>query len=434
MVFLLIVFGSIIYGSMIIDIFVDDDMECWDDNSPNWECTSPNNDHNLDECIMETHFSECNSPPCCRILANALVKSHAIDTFNISSVGISFYYHQTGGLCNLLYSTNEWNNYDTISLPAMDEELHYYNTGLNISINDTYENVQFGLYSQDGTCTWDDIRLYGVLKTGNPTVSPIIYPTNYPTFNPSNSPSLTPSITPTIEPTKTPSMFPTNIPSIFPTKTPSVFPTSFPSINPSEISTNSPTILPSDAPTNIPSTSPTYPITSYPSTNPSLSPTYSPIINTNIQSSAANDAIILFLLYVIAGMFVMFCSAILVFVYLKRKEKSKRNKERLQRIHASTVVTIVCNKERKSLSNKAPSTPSSRDIALPELKTERNVGEQYNSVLNSIATNAMNEGIIPPHLKTKSEPIKQELIKSRVMKGMSAGNIIIRNDFDNEYD
>ncbi len=87
--------------------------------------------------------------------------------------------------------------------------------------------------------TFNQILVFGDLKTPSPTASPTISPTASPTVSPTNSPTASPTISPTFSPTKSPTPSPTVSPTSSPTSSPTVSPTLSPSFSP----TSSPTQL-----------------------------------------------------------------------------------------------------------------------------------------------------------------------------------------------
>eukprot|EP01084_Bolivina_argentea_P152095 265363_1 len=104
-----------------------------------------------------------------------------------------------------------------------------------------------GEQDNDGNdrCYFDNVYLYGIPITNNPTVIPTLTPTLIPTT--------TPTVTPTNNPipTTTPTVTPTNNPSKYPSKVPSNSPTTYiPTITPTNIPTIAPiTLTPTQFPT-----------------------------------------------------------------------------------------------------------------------------------------------------------------------------------------
>eukprot|EP01084_Bolivina_argentea_P173396 300322_1 len=130
----------------------------------------------------------------------------------------------------------------------------YFNNTRNLTApTDPTLWIGFGIHGNSGgdKCYFENLYLWGILKTASPTLSPTTFPTLSPTVSsqfPTHSPT---TISPTLSPTTFPTLSPTTIspttavptspfPSQFPTRFPTHFPTQFPTLVPAAQPTKSP--------------------------------------------------------------------------------------------------------------------------------------------------------------------------------------------------
>eukprot|EP01083_Nonionella_stella_P123855 373488_1 len=202
--------------------------------------------------------------------------------------------NEDGEWCYLQYRTSS-TSWKTENLLTEHSSSHNTKRDMEITPNSAYNNqptfeLRLG-HSGDtagDNCYYDNLRVYGIPSTDDPTSSastnpsgspskrPTTNPTKRPSINPTSSPSTNPSDSPSKRPTTRPTNNPTTRPTVNPTPKPTDKPTPLPTKRPNQDPTVSPTPKPTYNPTKRPSPNPTGRPTNDPSNVPSTDPSVSP--------------------------------------------------------------------------------------------------------------------------------------------------------------
>eukprot|EP01083_Nonionella_stella_P123113 370762_1 len=199
----------------------------------------------------------------------------------------------TDDWCIVQYRTETitWQNVNVVQ--GQDE----YALDFAITIPDTssYNNqesfeVKVGIDANTGgdNCYYDNLRMFGIPYTANPSANPSATPSKRPSFNPSQFPSES-----TFQPSRIPSAHPSADPSTHPSRNPSKYPTVQPTtltITPTENPTRIPSVHPSIYPSATPSATPSQFPSKYPSVQPSraLNPTLSLILSVDPTETSSD--------------------------------------------------------------------------------------------------------------------------------------------------
>eukprot|EP01084_Bolivina_argentea_P215840 366532_1 len=172
-----------------------------------------------------------NSGPCFLLEGAALI-SRIIPTTGYHTIRIIIdaveYGLDDSEWCYLQYETNAPNsNINTNIVTKAGWKEHDF--AINVLDTPKYNNkpsfkVKIGNSgtAHNDDCNFDNLRIYAIPYTFNPTSNPTNNPTNNPTYDPTTDPTLDPTIYPTYHPTTNPTYNPTNAPSIAPTIAPSI--------------------------------------------------------------------------------------------------------------------------------------------------------------------------------------------------------------------
>eukprot|EP01083_Nonionella_stella_P316761 1150257_1 len=221
--------------------FVQSSDSNWTENNGSFNATV----HTFNPVTWLTANADCplTNDSCVQLKRDAFI-SRTIPTTGYHSIRLQIDVHAVGveivkgDWCIVQYRTETitWQNVNVVQ-GQNPKALDY-----NITIPDTssYNNqdsfqVKVGIDGNAGpdNCYFDNLRMFGIPYTQNPSATP----SKEPSFNPSATPSKEPSFNPPPSSTAPPtSRIPSALPSIYPTvtisATPSQFPSRYPSVQP----------------------------------------------------------------------------------------------------------------------------------------------------------------------------------------------------------
>eukprot|EP01084_Bolivina_argentea_P125678 222635_1 len=214
--------------------------------------------------IVDSTSSNCPNPPCWQMegqsIANLTISTIGYHTLHII-IDVTETGLHNGEYCYFSYKSPSSTTWQNTRIIGKNGDINL-NVLILLPDNIDYNNQQ-SLYlrisnagnSNVDKCFYDNLEIWGIPYTTNPSANPThiptISPTN-PTIFPTQSPIHNPTKSPTNNPTKIPTINPTNIPTNIPTISPTPSPTNNPSLNPSITPTYNPSKIPTNNPTNIP--------------------------------------------------------------------------------------------------------------------------------------------------------------------------------------